>query len=223
VFAAGFVNDEIAIVEGLDTEVVEVEVGGGVEGFGEFIEVVEVEELGVETFDGDAVLEVGFEGGFMGLLQFVDAVAEDGPVEYFLVDVGEQDAAGEFREVGVLLDECLGVEDDGVFEVFFGDLVADGAAEFALDFGFADVEVEADGSVGNALAEITAIPERGDAVVIDDGDHQLLVGVLSEVLLLLAHAGALVAVADVVGGGLEVALAHEFLLDHVLDILDVDE
>ena len=40
VLAAGFVDDEVAIVEGLDAEVVEVEVGGGVEGVGEFVEVV---------------------------------------------------------------------------------------------------------------------------------------------------------------------------------------
>ena len=37
---AGFVDDEVAIVEGLNAEVVEVEVGGGVEGVGEFLEVV---------------------------------------------------------------------------------------------------------------------------------------------------------------------------------------
>ena len=39
----------------------------------------------------------------------------------------------------------------------------------------------------------------------------------------LAQAGALGAVEDVVLGDLEVALAHEFLLDHVLHVLDVDE
>ena len=37
---AGFVDDEVAVVEGLDAEVVEVEVGGGIEGVGEFVEVV---------------------------------------------------------------------------------------------------------------------------------------------------------------------------------------
>ena len=159
----------------------------------------------------------------MGVLQLVDAVAGDGPVEDFLVDVGEEDAAGEFREVGVFLDEGLGVEDDGVFEVLFGDFIANGAAEFALDFSFADVEFEADGGIGDALAQVGAIPEGGNAIVGNDGDHQLLVRILGEVLFFLAHACALVAVADVVGGGLEVALAHEFLLDHVLDVLDVDE
>jgi hypothetical protein len=61
------------------------------------------------------------------------------------------------------------------------------------------------------------------AVVGGDGDHELLVGVLGVGFEFLAEAGALGAVEDVVFGGLEVALAHEFLLDHVLDVLDVDE
>ena len=42
-FVAGFVNDEVAIVECLNSEEVEVEVGGGVESFGNFIDIVEIE------------------------------------------------------------------------------------------------------------------------------------------------------------------------------------
>ena len=223
VFAAGFIDDEVAIVEGLDAEVVEIEVGGGVEGFGEFVEVVNFQQLGIEAFDGDTVFQIGLEGGLVGVFQFIDAIAKDRPIEDFLVDVGEQDAGGELREVGVFFDERLGVEDDGVFEVLGGNFIADRAAEFAFDIGVGDVEVEADGGVGDALAEVGAVPERGYAIVGNDGDHQFLVWILGEVLFFLAHAGAFVAVADVVGGSLEVALAHEFFLNHVLDVLDVDE
>jgi hypothetical protein len=117
----------------------------------------------------------------VGFLQAADAVAQMIPVEDFFVDVGELDAAGEFREVGVALDEGLRVEDDGVFEVLLGDFGADGAAEFAFDLDF-----------GHGFG-------------------------------FLAEARALGAVKDVVLGGLVVALAHEFLLDHVLDVFDVDE
>ena len=133
-------------------------------------------------------------------LQLVDAVREDVPAEDFLVDVGEEDAAGELGEVGVLLDEGLGVEDDGVLEVLFGDLVADGAAEFALDLGVGDAEVEADGGEGDALAEVGAVPEGGDAVVGGDGDHELLGRDPRRwSSSSLAEAGALGAVEDVVG------------------------
>jgi hypothetical protein len=65
--------------------------------------------------------------------------------------------------------------------------------------------------------------QKEDAVVGGDGDHEFLVGILGAGLLFLAEARALGAVEDVVLGGLEVALAHEFLLHHVLDVLDVDE
>ncbi len=58
---AGLVDDEVAVVERLDAEEVEVEVGGRVEGVGELVEVVVVEELGVEALDLDAVLEVGLK------------------------------------------------------------------------------------------------------------------------------------------------------------------
>jgi hypothetical protein len=105
------------------------------------------------------VLEVGLEGGLVGGFELVDAVAEDAPIEDFFVDVGEEDAGGKFREVGVFFDESLGVEDDGTFEVLGGNFVADGAAEFAFDLGFGDVEIEADRGVNDALTEIRAVPE----------------------------------------------------------------
>jgi hypothetical protein len=59
------VDDEVAIVEGLDAEEVELEVGGRVEGGAELGEIV-VEEAGVEALDGDAVLEVFLEGALVG-------------------------------------------------------------------------------------------------------------------------------------------------------------
>ena len=53
----GLVHDEVAIVERLDAEEVELEVGGGIEGGGELVEVV-VEQRGREALDLDAALEV---------------------------------------------------------------------------------------------------------------------------------------------------------------------
>lgn len=188
VLVAGLVDDEVAVVEGLDAEEVEVEVGGGVKGLSQGVEVVEFEQLGVEALDGDAVLEVALEGGFVGILELFDAVAEDRPVEDFLVDVGKEDAGGELGEVGVFLDQRLGVEDDGVLEVLLLDLCADGAAEFAFDLGLGEAEVEADGGELDALPELGAIPELGLAVVGDDGDEELLIGVVGGFLEVDAHA-----------------------------------
>ncbi len=188
------------------------------------LELVFLEQLGVEAFDGDAVLEVFLEALLVGFLELLDAIGGDVPIEDFLVDVGEEDAGGEFREVRVLFDEGLGVEDDGGFEILGGNFRADGAAEFALDLLLGEVEVEADGGELDALFQLHAVPEGGIAIRSGDDDHGILREILGGVFLILgAQAAALGTVEDVVLGGLVVALAHEFLLDVVLDVLDVDE
>ena len=122
------------------------------------------------------MLEVGAEGFFVGGFEAFDAVVDDVPVEDFFVDVGEEDAAGEFGHVGVFLDEGAGVEADRFLEVFGGDLGADGAAEFALEDVFAEGEVEADGGELDALLELLSVPKVGLAVA-GDGDEGFLVGV----------------------------------------------
>jgi hypothetical protein len=53
--------------------------------------------------------------------------------------------------------------------------------------------------------------------------HKLLVRILGGLLLFLANARTLGAIEDVMFRGLEMALAHQLLLNHVLDVLDVDE
>ena len=169
------------------------------------------------------MLEIGLEGGFVGLLELVDAITRDRPVEHFLIDVGKQDAAGEFREIGILFDQRLGIEDDGCLEILFGNFRSDRATKFALDLDFGKAEVESDRSERNALLEFHAIPERRAALLVGNSDHVLLVGIFGVGFLFLAKARALGAIKNVVLGRLEVALAHQFLLHHVLHILDVDE
>src|SRR5204863_6735376 len=95
---------------------VELEVGRGIERGGELREIV-IEEAGVEALDGDAVLEVLLEGALVGGLEGADALLHNIPAEDFLVDISKLDTAGELREVGILLDQGLRVEDDGGVEV----------------------------------------------------------------------------------------------------------
>src|SRR5690606_36769738 len=79
--AGGFhrlVDDEVTIVEGLDAEEVELEVGGRVELRGERIEIV-FEEARAVALDRDAVLDGLAEGVDVELLQLGDAVADDVP------------------------------------------------------------------------------------------------------------------------------------------------
>ena len=110
------VDDEVAIVERLNAEVVEVEVGGGIERVGELSRSI-LEHVVDDAFDFDAAEEVRLKA-CGGAAELLDAVVDDVPVEDFLVDVGEENAAGELGEVSILLDEALGIEDDGLAEVF---------------------------------------------------------------------------------------------------------
>ena len=176
-FGSGFVDLEVAVVESRYSEELEVEVGGGVEGVGEAVEVVFVEDVLAEAFDFDAVLEVGFEVLLVGFFQGLDAIGKDVPGEDFFVDVGEEDATGELGHVGVLFEEGLGVKNDGLLEVAAGDLGADGAAEFLLDVFLGHGELEADHGELDTLLELGAVPEFGGAVL-GDGDEGFLGGVL---------------------------------------------
>jgi len=92
----------------------------------------------------DAVLEVLLEGALVEFLQLADAVDDDVPAQDLLIDVGQLDPAGELGEVGVLLDQGLGVEDDGRIQVLLGDLVVDRAPQLLLDLVGGEAEVQAD-------------------------------------------------------------------------------
>ena len=232
--AAGFltslVDDEVAIVEGLHAEEVEIEVGGGVEGVGEALEVV-VEELAVDALDVGTVGEVLLEGFLVELLQLAGAVGQDVPTEDFLVNVGELDTAGKLGEIGVLLDEGLRVEDDGLVEVLLGDLVEDGAEELHFDFLGGEAEGEADGAELDALFEVLTVPEFVGAVGLFDHDHGGLVGgsdvakggsiTLVVVVGFVPVFVALGAIKNVGLGDFEVAGFHELLLHDVLDLFDM--
>ena len=116
VLLTGLIDDQVAVIHGLHAEVVEVEVGGGIERSGDLIE-IEVEQLGIDAIDLYSALEVGLKATAVRFLQAVDAIADDLPVEDFFVNVSEQDAAGEFRKIGILLDHTFGIENDGLLQV----------------------------------------------------------------------------------------------------------
>ena len=220
---ASLVDDEVAVIHGLDAEVVEVEVGAGVEGIGKGVDVELGEQIGMDALDADAVGEVALEGIAVGGFDAINAIAGDVPIEHFLVDVGEQDAAGEFREVGIFFDQSAGIENDGLLEVVGGNFRSDRAAEFAFDLIFREAEVEAYGGKGDAFFEVEPIPEGGLTIVAEDDDHGILVRVLGSFFMIDAVASALEAIAHVGAHGFDVIEAAEFFFDHVLDVLDVDK
>ena len=124
----------------MHAEVVEFQVGGGVEDFGKLVYIV-LTDLGVEATDLDAVAYVLLEFLLMEAFEFANAVFDDAPAEDFFVNVGELDASGESSEVRVLLDERACVERNGFLETVFADLVEDGTAQFGFDFVCGEAEV----------------------------------------------------------------------------------
>ena len=167
--------------------------------------------------------EVALERLAVGFLEALDAVAHDAPVEDLLVDVGEQDASGEFGKVGVLFDHRPGIQDDRAAQSLLADLGADGAPKLSFDAVLIQAEIETNDGELDAALEFAAVPEHALAVLAADDDKGVLLGIRRRLGGFLAHAGALGAVEDVAFGDLVESLPHQFLLDHVLHILDVDE
>ena len=196
--------------------------------FGEFVE-IEFEETRADAVDLDTTGEIAAEGAAVVVAEGFDAVTDDVPAEDFLIDVAEEDAGGELGEVGVLLHEGLGIERDGLLEVFKRDVGVQGAAELHLDLVAGEAEVEAEDGEVDALFEILSVPEEGGAVCgFDDDESLLLLAVLliedgGFLLFALAHFGAEGAVLDVAAGDFEEALLHELFFDKVLDVFDVNE
>ena len=218
------VDDEVAVVHRLHAEEFEVEVRHRVEGVGELSEIV-LTKVGRETADRNTAVDVGGELSAVEFLELGHAVAGDAPAEDFLVDVGEADAGGELREVGVDFDEGLGVELNGFTEVDFVDFVEETAAQVGLDLLRGADELEAGSGEGDTLAQFVAVPEVGGAVGVLDENHRLLTVVDDGRLgrKELAFAGAGGAIEDIVLGDLVVALTHQLFLDEILDLLDTDD
>ena len=137
---ACLVYDEVAIVEGLNAEEVEVHVGRGVDGIGKRIEIV-AEHLGSQALNCHARAEVALEGLTMSFTEPLDAVAHDFPIQHLLINVGEHDAGGEFCKIRIAFDECAGIEDDRTFEDVFIDFGRERTAEFAFDLKLVEVQI----------------------------------------------------------------------------------
>ena len=111
--AFSLIDDEVAVVQGLYTEVVELEVGRRVERLSELVDVV-VFDLVVEATDFSAVFDVLLEFPLVKSFESSYAVFNNVPTEHLFIDIRELDPGGELGEVRVLLDQGSGVESDGL-------------------------------------------------------------------------------------------------------------
>ena len=182
-----------------------------------------MEELRAESLDGDTVPEVALERPAVGFLEAFDAIAHNAPVENLLIDVGKQDASGEFGKVGILFDQRPGIQDDRAAQALLADFCADGAAKLPFDTVLVEAEIQTNDGELNTALEFAAIPKHALAVLSADDHKRVLLGVRRRLRGFLTHAGALGPIKDVALGDLVESLPHQFLLNHVLHILDVNE
>lgn len=109
---SGLVDDQIAIVEGLDPEVIKVEIGRGIKSVRQTIKVIALQQFRADPLDLHPVPEVALELLLVCSLEGGNAVPLNRPVEHFFVDVTQQNAGRELRKVGILFDERLRIQDD---------------------------------------------------------------------------------------------------------------
>ena len=215
---AGLVDDQVAVIERLQPEEVEVQVGGRVKRAGQPGEVV-VQQRRVDPLDRHAKASAGLEGTAVGVTQARDPVADDVPAERLLVDVGEQHPPGEQREVGVALDQRLGVEQDQPSQVLSPNARAHRAAQLPLELLAIERHLQPDRRERDPRAEVRAIP-------VDLAPSASITGIAAGGgacgRLAGAEHRAFGPVDDVALGHPHVPGQHQLLLDDVLDGLDRD-
>ena len=215
---AGLVDQQVAVIQRLQAEEVEVQIGGGIERRRQPLE-VELEQARVDALDPHAVLQAGAQRPRVRALERPDAVAHDVPAERLLVEIREQDPPGEAREVAVALDQRLGVEHHQPLQVGARDPGADRAAQLALQRRRIGLQVQPDRRERDPLAQVGAGPRRFAPVGLEHRDRRRRRDLLA---VLGAQQRALGAVDDVALGDPHVPAEDELLLDDVLDGLDRD-
>ena len=154
-------------------EEVELQVGRRIERRRQLVEVV-VEQPRIEPLDLDAALQVLREILPVKGLQRVDPVPDDVPAQDFLVDEGQQDPAGELREIGVLLDQRLRIENHRAVQLGLVHLVENRAAQLRLDL--LAVRQRSRPIMANSIrfCRSSPVPEIGVSIRTPDDHHRFL-------------------------------------------------
>jgi len=209
---------EVAVVQGLQADVAELQVAVGDDGLGQLLQVelaqLFVEQLGVDAF-GDVLREVGdvFRGG-AGLRHFV--------AEHFLADGVQQDACGDLAVGRVFFHQSAGGQDGRLVQLFDRHAVVQVLDGFGQDGVGVDVLFEADaGGVDQARHFVHV--QRAALAAVDHGE--LLHGDLGTARRFLGGAAlvhALGTVQHVFARDVMLARAHQRQFHLVLHVFDME-
>jgi hypothetical protein len=214
-FDAAFVDmQEITVVQGLQAEVVELQVALCLEGAAQALE-VELQQFFVQQFVVDTladelreIVDIGLAHAGLGHIT----------AEHFLGDGVEQQARGGVGVVGVFLDQGAGSQHRGLVDLVHGNTVVQVAQGFGQDRIGADIGAQAfTGRIDQALEPCHVQHHAAPAV-----DHMQRRRLGCRLFLLAgALLGAFLAVQHIGTGDLVVPPAHQAELDVILHVFDV--
>ena len=216
---ARLVDEQVAVVQRLHAEELEIEVGRRIDRSAKARDVVLQHRSSIRPHATPRSRSPR-NASTCALRRPSDAVPLDRPVEHLLVHEREQHARREAAEVGVAIDQRAGVQDDEAREVVAADAVVDPSSQLGLDADrLVEREVEPGAGETDPLAQLVAAPRRLASVALEQGDGPCG-----------RHGGGrpgaqqrpLGAVDDVALGEAHAAREDELLLHEVLYLLDRD-
>ena len=221
-----FINDEVAVVERLDSQKIEIHISGWVDGFRENIQIVS-EQLWRKTLNTHSSAQITFKGLAMGITKHLDAVTLYFPIQNFLVNIRQHDASRKLGKIGIALDERPRIQNDRIFQDVFSHLGGEGSAQLALDLKGVEIEIETDGRKLNPFSQLGAIPENTLAITLGDHDEGFLdfaglgfgLGFNSN----FAVTGTLGTIENVALGDLVITLPHDFFLHEILHVFNMNK
>ena len=215
--AAAFDMQEVAVVQGLQAEIAELQVGVGVQrlaqaGKVEFAQ-TRVEQLGLDAALDGAGEGVGVQRGHVGLRHMA--------AEHFATDRIQQQTGGDLVVGRIALDHLPGAHDHGAADFGFADAVVQVLQRIAEDGGRIGIGFQTDAGGMHQRGHSVQVQRRAAAVGTGDvqgrggGQAQCFAGGA-------ALGGAAFAVQHVGAGHFLFTCAHQGQFDLVLDVFDMD-
>ena len=210
--------DQVAIIDGLQSHVVEQEVTLGPEGGGDLLQ-IKLQKRGGETASSDPLLEVGLEPCRVGNGDIV-VVFESG--KRLAVDHIEKEARGDVAVGRILLDAGLGGEDHRLLDLIDADTVVKTPHRLIGHLTGLTAVLKPAAGTDQGAADTLGLQDLLASVT--EGDMKLCLNMTGKIAVSAQGTGlaAILTINDVPASHLDVALHHESLLHGILDTLDLE-
>jgi hypothetical protein len=208
---------EIAVVKGLQAQVIELQITLGLEGLGQFFQ-VKLHQLVIEQVVIDAFLdELGeIVDVFLGHLVLGHFLAQD-----FLGDGVHQQAGRDIGVVRVFLDQCAGSQDGGLVHLFHGHTVVQVAHGLGHDGLWTHIFAQASAGVDHQRLQVIQV-QCDTLATVQHMQCRFLHDRCGLLALLCTFLGTTLAVQHIGAGHFVVRAAHQTQFNLVLHVFDVE-